>query len=234
MMAADLNTTLNQLETRVAQLEAKALGATTGLPDIVYDEEAGTTTVEDRLDWSVTEGWEPYASVTPGISDETDPDYPGTALTSFYGRPEAYQIGRMCFLTGTAKRKVGSTSLAAGQRHNLKMFGLPADLRPLTHVILPCLMGNGPPEDLTTVGTAWVEIRNGADTGQDSAQVYYVAGTVALSATTGWVALQGIFTCQTLSAEHALTSGSWDDVHFMTTWDTVNPESQWDTYSPTD
>lgn len=231
---ADLNTTLNELETRLARLEAKSYSATTGLPDIVYDEETDTTTVDDRLDWSVSNGWEPYASVTPVITDETDPAYPGAALTSAYGRPEAYQIGRMCFLTGTARRKAGTPLLPAGQRHDIKMFGLPTDLRPITNVILPCLMGDGDPASMLGVGTAWVEIRHGADTGQTSAQVYYVSGTSTLNPVTGWVALQGIFSTQAISAEHALTSASWDDVHFMTTWDTINPASTWDTYSTTD
>jgi hypothetical protein len=236
-MASDINATLNQLESRVSTLEAKALSATTGLPDILYDDETEEQTLVDRLDWTVSNGWEPYGTFSPIVFDETDPGYPGGLLSSPYGRPEAYQIGRMCLLTGMA-RWSGSTmsdTLSAGIRHNIRMFGLPTDLRPLTNVVLPCLAGNGDPAALGVVGTAWIEIRPEGETLQPSAQVYYVAGTAALNAGTGWVALQGIFTCASAPiGGDSPRDGGWNDAHFMTTWDTVHPDATWDTYSSVD
>ncbi len=264
-MIDDLNSILNRLESRLGIVEQGTTVGTAGDADIGYDEATGVTTVNDQLDWTVTPtGWEPFSTVNPIVLDpedviEPDPDwewdpdpdgvepgveppvvdeeYASAGLSTPYARPEAHLIGQQCVLTGMVRRKTGATPnpLAANTRYNLPMFGLPADWRPMTNVILPCVIGNGDPTSSGGTGTAMIEIRPEFDPVQPSGRAYYVSGTVALSPTTGWIFLQGTFPIQIWDAsEDAWTEDSWDDSHFQTTWDDVMDDVTWDNYTTLD
>jgi len=238
-MSEDLNAIINRLESRLAELEQNITPGTSGDADIGYDEATETTTVNDEIDWTVAPaGWEPFSTVSPIITDpeneDYDPDNPGAELSTPYARPEAHLIGQECVLTGMVRRKAGATPnpLAANVRHNVPMFGLPEDWRPMTNVILPCVIGNGDPTSGGVTGTAMVEIRPEFDPVQLSGRAYYVSGTVALSPTTGWLFLQGTFPIQIWDAsENAYTEDSWDDAHFQTTWDKLLDDVTWDNYT---
>jgi hypothetical protein len=198
-MKNDYNSSMNQLESRVTRLEQDSMMPTSGVADISYDAATSLTTVEDQLDWSMARGgWEPYSTISPLVFDQATGEFTGGTLSTEYGRPEAHMVGSMAVLTGVVRRKAGALSLPAGARHDLPMFGLPLTRRTLTNVMLPCLMGNAAPDAATTVGTAWIEIRPGLEPMQPSGIVSYVAGTVACSPGTGWIALQGIFPCHVL------------------------------------
>jgi hypothetical protein len=199
-MRNDYNDELNRLGTRVSRLEQNSMFPTTGVADVGYDTETGVTTVDDHIDWSLARnGWEPYSSVSPIIWDAaTQEVLDGGELSTPYGRPEAHLVGSMCVLTGMVRRKAGASNLVAGTRYDLPLFGLPEHWRPMTNIILLCVMGNvNPDPDLTplasVVSTAWIEIRPGLDPLENSGVVSYVTGTSALTAGTGWIALQGIF-----------------------------------------
>lgn len=234
-MADPLGGSLNELEARVARLEQSAVRADTRPAALVTDD-VGTTTVQHALDWSAANNlWEPWSQLAP----ITPPDaaHPVWQLSTQYGLPEASLLGGMCVLTGLVRRKAGAPNLTAGTRWNQPLFGLPADWRPLHTVILPCLMGNADPGSgtTTTFGTAWIEIRADYDTTPPapSGRVYAVAGTSACNATTGWIALQGLFPCQILPAVPLLNEGSWDDISDYLTWDQVADGITWDSYPNT-
>jgi hypothetical protein len=197
-MRNDFNTTVNQLETRVSRLEQKTVIPRTGVADIGYDVANNLTTVDDKLDWSMAQnGWEPYSNVSKIIfNSATQTITSGGQLDTPYGRPEAHLIGSMCVLTGVVRRKAGATPAPVpGTRYHLPMFGLPTNWRPVTNIILPCLMGNGDPDTVSVVSTAWIEIRSGLEPLQGSGVVSYMAGNSPLTAGIGWIALQGIFPC---------------------------------------
>ena len=197
-MRSDYNSTLNHLESRVSRLEQKTVIPTTGVADIGYDAVNNLTTVNDKLDWSMAQnGWEPYSTVSNIIYDPTTLTITsGGQLSTPYGRPEAHLIGNMCVLTGMVRRSAGATPAPVpGTRYHLPMFGLPAHWRPITNVILSCLMGNGDPDAVTVVSTAWIEIRPGLEPLQGSGVVSYMAGNSPLTGGIGWIALQGIFPC---------------------------------------
>jgi hypothetical protein len=236
-MSLDFNSALNELDSRMLRLEQNSMVPTSGIADVSYDEETGTTVVDDGLDWSATATtWEPYSTISALVPDPADVNYPGGVLSTPYGRPEAHMLGSMCLLTGMVRRATGAASLPPGTRHDVPMFGLPLNRRPFTNVILPCLMGNTDPLAATSVvGTAWIEIRPGLDPIQPSGIAYYVSGTVACGPGTGWIALQGIFPCHVLdTSDDVPVEDSWDDAHFQTTWDSLTDDVTWDTYTSLD
>jgi hypothetical protein len=201
-MTRDLNSELNQLTTRLSRLEQKSMFPTTGVADISYDPETSLTTVDDHIDWSLARnGWEPYSTVSDIIYDDVAGEITdGGELSTPYGRPETHLVGSMCVLTGMVRRKAGASNLVAGTRYDLPLFGLPEHWRPMANIVLSCVMGNvNPDPDLTplasVVSTAWIEIRPALDPLENSGVVSYVTGTSALTAGTGWIALQGIFPC---------------------------------------
>jgi len=199
---------LNQVDTRLETLEQSAMKPTSGRANVYLDPDTGQLVVEDQLDWSPAANlWESYTQLGPVITDPANPNYPGGLDSSVYGMAEAHLMGSMCLLTGMVRRKAGAPSLAANTRYNQPMFGLPADWRPMSNIILPCLVGNADPDPdagspAGTFGTAWIEIRpENAPTMQPSGWVYFVMGTLALSASTGWISLQGVFPCSRISTK---------------------------------
>jgi hypothetical protein len=117
------------------------------------------------------------------------------------------------------------------------MFGLPDHWRPTTNIILPCLMGNTAPDGTTSgvVGTAWIEIRPDTEPMQVSGRVHFIAGTVALTPGTGWIALQGIFPCNLMDTTTVMPeTNSWDGAHFQKTWDSLDSSVTWNTYTGTE
>jgi hypothetical protein len=205
-MPVDLGTSLNRLDSRVGRLEQRTLSSTTHATN-VYLNDVGATVVEDPLDWSVSSGgWESYTQIGPIITDTAHPDYPGGVLSTNYEATEARLLGGLCVLNGMVRRKTGASTLAAGTRYNLPMFGLPVDWRPRSNVILPCLMGNANPDPsapspASVFGTAWIEVRpEVSPVLQPSGRVYFVIGTLSCPPSTGWITLQGIFPCQLLGS----------------------------------
>lgn len=199
-MPNTLNNDLNQLFTRVSRLEQKGVFSISGVAHVGYDEATNTTTVNDHLNWGLAgTRWEPFSKVSNiSYDSETGMITGGGELSTPYGRPEAHLLGGMCVLNGLVRLKAGTPNLNAGTRYDLPMFGLPLNWRPMTHVPLLCLMGNGDPDPLAAsptgvVSTAWVEIRPGLEPLQESGIVYYVSGTSPLTAGTGWISLQGVF-----------------------------------------
>jgi hypothetical protein len=205
-MPTDLGTSMNRLDSRVSQLEQRTLSSTRPTTN-VYLDGTGATVVEDPLDWSVSSGgWESYSQIGPIITDTAHPDYPGGVLSTSYGRAETRLLGGLCVLSGMVRRKTGASTLAAGTRYDIPMFALPVDWRPRSNVILPCLMGNANPDPsapspASVFGTAWIEIRpEVSPVLRSSGRAYFVTGTLSCPASTGWIALQGLFPCQLLSS----------------------------------
>ena len=198
-MPRDLNHELNQLLTRVSRLEQSSVIPISGTADVGYDRANNVTTVDDKVDWGMASGWEPYSKISNIIYDPaTGRSTGGGELSTPYGRPESHLMGSMCVITGLVRRSPGAPSLPAGRRHDIPMFGLGNYWRPMTNIPLLCLMGDGDPDPASgaptgVVSTAWIEVRPGLDPLYGSGVVTYVAGTGACSAGTGWVALQGIF-----------------------------------------
>jgi hypothetical protein len=176
------------LESRIAMLEQ--LSATVGAPSVsvTVNPDTGLVQVTDSLTW--VSGWESYTQLTGFIADESNPAFPGGAPSTAYAIAQAYRVANTCFLTGLVRRRI--SSLAAGTRHNLPMFTLPAGWRPVANVALLCAMGSTAPDGaLATVSSAWVEVR--PTTTQPAGRVYFVAGSAAMTMDTSWVALQGSF-----------------------------------------
>jgi hypothetical protein len=240
-MSLDYGSIINQLEARIARLESDIVVPTTGTADVGYNADTDTTTVDDHLDWTAANGWEPYSTVSPIVPvanadpDDDEPDFTGGDLSTPYGRPEAHLIGSMCVLTGMVRRKAGASAIVAGTRYNLPMFGLPVNWRPTTNVILPCLVGNADPSPTGTIGTVglgWIEIRSDLAPLQPSGRAYLIGTTVGLSPTTGWVALQGIFLMTIIDAsDETSAEDTWDDAHFQTTWDSIGSGVTWNNYT---
>jgi hypothetical protein len=239
-MMVGIGSSLNQMDTRVETLEQGAMRATSGRAQVYLDPTTGATIVEDQLDWAPAANlWESYTTFGPTITDPEDPDYLGNPVSTVYGRPEANLIGSTCLLTGMVRRKAGSTNLTANTRYDQPMFALPAEWRPESNVILPCIMGNanpdpaavpGPPAN--TFGTAWIEIRpeNNLTAQHPSGRVYFVMGTLALTAGVGWISLQGIFPCTRLNTTAALVEGGWNEVPITLSWNEIGENVTWDTY----
>jgi hypothetical protein len=222
-MATDFGTSMNETEARIAHLEQKRVVGTSGISPVTYDD-TGVPTVADLLDWSKSDGWESYTKITVATDDGT-----GAAYTSKFAMPAAHMTGRMCMLTGVVRRKTGATNLTAGTRYNLQMFGLPLNWRPVTNVILPCVMGNSDPST-GVVGTAQVEIRTGFLPTEVSGRVYYISGTLGCDANIGWIALQGSFPCKIVDVRDTVVMGSWGDAHFQESWDSVAEDLTWNDY----
>jgi hypothetical protein len=234
----DIGTSLNQLEVRLSALEQIATRPLSGQAQVTTDLSTMTTTVTESLDWSPAANlWESYTTFGPPISDPLDPSYPGGMVSTVYGMTEAHMIGDMCLVAGMVRRKTGAANLLANTRYDQPMFGLPAGWRPRDNVILPCLMGNANPDPAASpgppasaFGTAWIEIRpESAPQQRTSGWVYFVMGTTALTAGTGWISLQGIFPSKILPT-NAIVEGGWDDVPSTTSWSSVNDNVTWSTY----
>lgn len=225
----DVGVDLNDLELRVEVLEQRAANTVSGIADSYTDSENNVIVTNDPLDWSLAaNGWESYAKIGPPITDPDDEFYPGGVMSTPYGMPTAYRLGSMCVLTGLVRRKAGAANLVAGTRYNLPMFALPLYWQPPAQIILPCLMGTADPAgSLGVVGTAWIEIREDPDT--YTGVVSFVAGTVGCAASTGWVALQGLFPISVADST-PLVEGSWDDASETTTWDSFDDTVTWNSY----
>jgi hypothetical protein len=234
----EIGTSLNQMDLRLEMLEQSTMRSQSTQAQIYVDEETGATVVEEVLDWSPAVNlWESYTTFGPVITDPADPGYPGGVLSTPYSMPEAHLIGGMCVLTGMVRRKAGAPNLTANIRYNQPMFGLPSDWRPQHNVILPCIMGNANPDPdavpgppASNFGTAWIEIRPEDPPNQhNSGWVYFVMGTLGLTASTGWISLQGIFPCVQLSTD-ATMEGGWDDSPSTLTWNDMGEDVTWSSY----
>jgi hypothetical protein len=234
----DIGVSLNRLDGRVSALEQSAMRPLSGQAQLLTDPTTLTSTVIDELDWAPAANlWESYTTIGQPISDPLDPDYPGNAVSTVYGMAEANMIGSTCLLTGMVRRKAGAPNLTANTRYNQPMFGLPAGWRPQANVILPCIMGNANPDPAASpgppanaFGTAWIEIHpESAPPQHSSGWVYFVMGTMPLTAGTGWISLQGVFPCGILQTSGTV-EGSWNDVPGTTVWSSVNDNVTWSTY----
>jgi hypothetical protein len=236
---ADIGISLNQLEARLSALEQSAMRPLSGQAQVTTaDLNAPASEITSEIDWAPAANlWESYTTFGPPISNIYDPNYPGNVISTVYGMPETHLIGSMCLLTGMVRRKTGAANLTANTRYDQPMFGLPAGWRPRDNVILPCIMGNanpdpaaspGPPAN--TFGTAWIEIRpESAPPQHASGWVYFVMGTMALTAGTGWISLQGIFPCSILQTDGTV-QGGWNDVPSTASWNSMNENVTWSTY----
>jgi hypothetical protein len=229
-MVSDFSSTMNQMEAQIAKLEQKRVVGQPGLSDVSFST-TGVPIVEERLDWTESDGWESYTKITVATVDGT-----GAKYSAPYAMPAAHMHGRMCVLTGMVRRKAGATNLAAGTRYDSEMFGLPTNWRPITNTPLSCTMGNYDPTNPTAggaVSTAQIEIRTGFLPTEISGRVHYIGGTSALTAGVGWIALQGSFPCSTVDVLDVRIMGSWADAHFQEYWDSLpdNPGGlTWDMY----
>jgi len=199
----ELGTSFNRLDSRVSALEQLTLRGTSGGAGATVDPETGDAVLEDQLDWSPNPtGWEPFSTVSPLVQDAAG-EWTGGELSTDYGRPEAHLVGSMCVLTGLVRRKVGATPnpMSAGTRYSSAMFGLPSGMRPTNRVVLPCLMGNTDPLTGGVTYIAWVEVRPEVDVERPSGRVYFISGTGSLTPGTGYIALQGVFPCETIQTD---------------------------------
>lgn len=229
-MTSSMHAVQNETESRLNTLEQGTTRLTSGSAYVYLDPDTGGTVVQEQLDWTAAAGgWESYSTVSPLIDDVT-----GGEMSTDYGMAEAHLLGAMGVLSGMVRRKTGATPnpLAAGTRYNLPMFGLPLDWRPTYNVILPCLCGNADPAASSTnaFGTAWIELRPEYSPFQISGRAYFVTANLALSPSTGWIALQGIFPCLSVSRDEGLAINSWDDVAMTPTWDDIDPDVTWNSY----
>jgi hypothetical protein len=229
-MTIDASGSANDLETRVAALEQRVM-VSSGKAPYAYLDGATTVTV-DPLDWTRGSGWASYTTIGTVYSDPANPLYPGGVLSSAFGMPQAQKVGNMCVLSGVVKR-TGAT-LSPGTRYDATpMFGLPTDWRPVSTVVLPCLIGGTGPDGLAAVGVGWIEVRSDhTPTPRKSGGVYFVTGTVALTAGTGWLALQGVFPCevQALNSTDGAPVGSWNAASETLTWGNVDEAVTWNSY----
>ena len=193
----DLAAMSNDMETRIATLEQRTPSVAAPAITVTTDPVTGVPVIHDSLTWN--SGWESYSKLGSFVTDP-DPDnggmFTGGSFSTAYGAAQAYRMANTCFLTGVVRRL--TSTLATGTRHNLRMFMLPEGWRPVHNVPLLCATGSTAPDGtLAVVASAWVEVR--PDITQTAGGVYFVAGSTALTASTGWISLQGSFLATTTS-----------------------------------